>query len=152
LRRLVALDRMLRERRYPNSCTAAKELEVSSRTIYRDLDFLRDSLGAPLEFCRRHNGFYYRDATYTLPLVQLTEGELVALLLAERMLQEYRGTPYAADLARAFAKLTIALQDHVTIDPSHLAEAFSFRQPGSTAGDPALFRRLARAVQQGRQL
>jgi predicted DNA-binding transcriptional regulator YafY len=48
LRRLVALDRMLRAGQYPNSRTAAEELEVNPRTIHRDLAFLRDSWGAPL--------------------------------------------------------------------------------------------------------
>src|SRR5436305_13295802 len=52
LRRLLALDRMLREERYPNAPTAAAALEVHPHTIHRDLEFLRDSWGAPLEFSR----------------------------------------------------------------------------------------------------
>jgi predicted DNA-binding transcriptional regulator YafY len=76
LRRLLALDRLLRGHHYPNARTAAQELEVHLRTLHRDLEFLRDSLGVPLEFCRRHNGYYYRDADYGLPFLRLTEGEL----------------------------------------------------------------------------
>jgi predicted DNA-binding transcriptional regulator YafY len=121
LRRLLVLDRLLRGHHYPNERTAAQELEVHPRTVHRDLEFLRDSLGAPLEFCRRHNGYYYRDADYALPLVRRTEGELVALFLAERLLDEYRRTPYAAELATAFGKLTAAVPDAVTIDVSSRA-------------------------------
>jgi predicted DNA-binding transcriptional regulator YafY len=84
--------------------------------------------------------------------VRLTEGELVAFFLAERLLDEYRGAPYAADLATAFRKLTAALPDAVTIDLSHLSEGLSFRQHAADAGDAAQFRSLARAVTEGRQL
>jgi predicted DNA-binding transcriptional regulator YafY len=152
LRRLSALDHMIRGGQYPNARTAARELEVHPRTIHRDLDFLRDSLGAPLEFCHRRNGFYYRDRDYALPLLRLTEGELVALFLAERVLQEYRGTPYAADLAAAFDKLTAALPDEVTIDLQHLGDVYSFRRHGAGAGDAERFRQLARATRESRQL
>src|SRR5262249_1965416 len=96
LARLAVIDQTIRSRAYPNATFLARQLEAPRRTICRDLDLLRDRLGAPLEFDRRHNGYYYTEPNYCLPLVHLTEGELLALFLAERLLQEYRGTPYAA--------------------------------------------------------
>ena len=54
---------------------------TSIRTVLRDLEFLRDSLHAPLAFCRRRNGFHYTAPGYALPLLRLTQGELVALFL-----------------------------------------------------------------------
>lgn len=152
LRRLAAIDRLIRDGRYPNARTAAVELEVHPRTIHRDLEFLQDSLSAPPAFCRRRNGWYYRDPDYALPLMRLTERELVALFLAERLLQQYRGTPYAGDLAGAFRKLTSSLTDEVTVDLGHLEDRFSFCQHAAGAGDTARFRQLARAVREGRQL
>src|SRR5438067_1722139 len=69
LRRLLALDRLIRSRTFPNARTAARELEVHPRTIHRDLDFLRCSWNAPLEYSRRHKGFFYRDPDYALPVL-----------------------------------------------------------------------------------
>jgi predicted DNA-binding transcriptional regulator YafY len=152
LRRLFALDRLIRDGGFPNATTMAAALEVHPRTIYRDLDFLRDSWGAPLEYCPRRHGFYYRDADYAVPLLRLSEGELVALCLAERVMQQYRGTPYEQDLATAFRKLTAHLPEEVTIDLSHLGGAFSFRGPCSDVGDLDCFRRLTEAVREGRRL
>src|SRR5277367_5439923 len=119
LRRLLVADHRIRAGDYPNARTLAAEMEVNARTVLRDLEFLRDSLGAPLEYDSRRHGFYYSLPDYALPLLRLSEGELVALFLAERLMQTYRGTPYAADLATAFHKLTAQLSDEVTVDLSH---------------------------------
>src|SRR5208282_4083201 len=152
LRRLKALDEMLRAGTYPNARSAGRKLEVHPRTVHRDLEFLRDSLGAPLAFSHRRNGYYYTQADYALPVLRLTEGELVALFLAERLLQTYRGTPYAASLASIFRKLTAALPDEVTIDLGHLEDAYSFRHHAAHPGDARLFQQLAQAVRERRQL
>ncbi|HEY8504219.1 MAG TPA: transcriptional regulator [Gemmataceae bacterium] len=152
LRRLLEIDRVIRAGEYPNATTLAERLEVHPRTVHRDLDFLRCSWGAPLEFCRLRNGFYYRDPDYALPLMRLTEGELVALFLAERAMQRYKGTPFAQDLATAFRKLTARLPDTVTVNLDHLREGYSFRGPEPGGADPRMFRQLERAVREGRQL
>jgi proteasome accessory factor B len=106
--RFAAIDRAIRAGGFPNARTIGDALEVSPRTVQRDIEFLRDRWGAPIEFDPRRNGYAYADPTYRLSAVTLGEAELLALLLAERALRQYRGTPYAADLARAFAKVAAA--------------------------------------------
>lgn len=152
LARLARIDGAIRAGELPNAQTLARELEVTARTVQRDLQFLRDRLQAPLAFDARHNGYVYTDSSYRLPFYQLTEGELIALLLAERLLQEYRHTPYAESLAHAFRKMTTALPDSVTIDLAHLAEAYSFRHQAVDAGNLERFTALDRAIRDGRQL
>ena len=152
LERIVALDRAVRAGEYPNAAALARRLEVSHRTVQRDVEFFRDRLGAPLEFDPRRNGYFYRDPSYRLPFLTLTEGELVALFLAERVLQQYRGTPYAADLARAFRKVTLGLTDRITVDLGHLGQAHSFRTTAPSGLDPAMFRELEAAIRGRRRL
>src|SRR5262245_14683979 len=98
LERIAALDRALRAGSLPNSASLGRMLAVCPRTVQRDIAFARERLGAPIEFDARRNGYYYTDATYRIPHLTLTEGELVALFLAERVLRQYRGTPYAPAL------------------------------------------------------
>src|ERR1700688_4527251 len=104
--RLAVIDREIRGGRLPNANSLARQLEVNPRTVHRDLDCLRDQLGAPLEFDRDRNGYYYTNASWLIPYPQLSEGELLALFLASRLLKQYQGTPFAADLARMFGKIT----------------------------------------------
>lgn len=74
------------------------------RTAYRDLDFLRDEWRVPGEF-DRPQGNRLTEPTTALPPVTLSQGELVALYFAEKVLAQYRGTPFEADLTSAFRKL-----------------------------------------------
>lgn len=127
LQRLLALDRAIRDGNYPNASSIARDLEVDPRTIHRDIAFLRGSWGAPLEFCQAKNGYRYTEPDFALPTLRVSEGELAALFLAERLMQQYRSTPYASALATVFKKLATAMPEQVTLNLDHLRDAYSIR-------------------------
>lgn len=152
LHRLSVIDRSIRDGKYPNARTVAEELEVSPCTIKRDILFLRDRLHAPLDFCRRRNGYFYTSDTWQLPYFQLTEGEMLALFVTERALREYRGTPYETDLRRAFEKITLSLPEEVTVDLSALDQTHSFRHSTVTLQDLETFQQLVAATLRRRRI
>ena len=81
LPRLLGIDARLREGAKPSHSRLASEFGVSVRTIQRDLDHLRYTLGAPLEYDARKKGWFYSEATFFLPSVLLSAEDLLALLL-----------------------------------------------------------------------
>lgn len=152
LARIAAIDQAIRGGSWPNATCLAKQLEVSPRTVQRDFIFLRDRLRAPLMFDATHNGYCYTQPDYRLPFFRLTEGELIALFIAERLLRHYRGTPYEVDLRRAFAKITELLPDAVSIDLSALSDTLSVTPTALTPQDLVTFRALTEAVAQRHRL
>lgn len=66
-----------------------QELEVSKATIKRDLDLLRDELGAPLSYDRYENVYRYmpQKEAFELPGLWFNASELHALLAAEQLLE-----------------------------------------------------------------
>jgi len=56
LERLQVIDLAVSRRAWPNARTLARELEVTRRTIQRDIAFMR-WLHAPLEFDSVRNGY-----------------------------------------------------------------------------------------------
>jgi predicted DNA-binding transcriptional regulator YafY len=146
LARIMAIDRAIRSGGWPNASKLANELEVTPRTVRRDITYLRDQLHAPVEFDPVRNGYRYSEPTFRLPYLQLTEGELVAVLLAERLLRQYRGTPFEGDLKRAFAKMTVLLPDAVSVRLDAAADCLSVLPSVQTTYDPATFEALARAA------
>ena len=105
LERLQAIDLAVSRREWPNARTLARDLEVTRRTIQRDIAFMR-RLRAPLEFDSVRNGYYYTDPSYRLGYFPATEGELVALLVAAQVMDQYRGTPFEQDLRKALVKIS----------------------------------------------
>jgi proteasome accessory factor B len=144
--RLMIIDREIRAGRYPNSIRLAELLEVSGRTIQRDIEFLRDSLGAPLEFDPIHNGYLYTEKTFFLPTQQLSEGELLAMLVADKALGEFRGTAFEGALKRIFEKVAAALPEEVSVSPQELARAYEFQSTAPVHCDPEIFRALQEAI------
>jgi predicted DNA-binding transcriptional regulator YafY len=152
LARMMAIDQALRAGKLPNASTLGLQLEVTPRTIRRDITYLRDQLRAPVEFDQARNGYRYTELTYRLPFFQLSEGELFALMLAERLLRQYEGTPFEGDLRRAFARITDLLPDAISVHLDALADCLSVMPRVQTTYDPATFAALARAVVCRRQI
>lgn len=94
LRRLIWTLSRLRSGRTLKATDVAEEFSVAVRTAYRDLDFLRDQWRAPVKYDHREQTYLLTEPTWSLPLVTLTRGEMFALFFAEKVLRQYRGTPY----------------------------------------------------------
>ncbi len=144
--RMIAIHNTLQEDTFPNANTLSKQLEVSPRTIQRDMEFMRDQLNLPIDYDDSRFGFYYTSAVEAFPTIHLSEGELLALAFAKEALQANQGTPYAGALAAAFNKLAASLSTTVSFSPGELAGLFSFRTAGRAPVDEALFAPLGQAV------
>jgi hypothetical protein len=68
LRRLRHIREDLRGSHCPNRQQLAAALETHVRTVQRDLDFLRDQLGAPIEYDRQQGGYRLTDPTGACPM------------------------------------------------------------------------------------
>ena len=58
LDRMLQIHQLIQVGDYPNATTLAKKLEVSLKSIRRDVVFMRTRLGLPLEYDDRHCGYY----------------------------------------------------------------------------------------------
>jgi proteasome accessory factor B len=150
--RLAAIDKKLRSDSFPNATILARALEVNPRTIHRDIEFMRDRLHAPIKHDPRKRGYYYTDPSYEFSYFSVSEGEYIALFLAERLLQQYRSTPFAADISRLFAKVVDLLPEPITIDVQHLNGALSVHHHAADPGEATRFARLHQAARASRQL
>jgi predicted DNA-binding transcriptional regulator YafY len=146
LRRLAWLDEQLRSNRYPNSRTACEALEINERTFYRDKDFLRDEFNAPIDFDPKRNGFYYTRKDFVLPAVRLTEGELIAAFIAEKVLRQYAGTPYETHLKAAFHKIKELLPDQVSVHLGYFDTALTFDLGPVRSSDDETYQLFSKAA------
>lgn len=152
LERMLRIHQALQSGKFPNAATLAREIEVASKTIHRDMEFMRDRMDLPIEFDASHNGYYYNGEVSAFPTLQITEGELFALVVAEKALQQYRGTSFERPLLSAIKKMEQSLPDTISLNLSDVGRAISFRTSVEPILDLNVFDSLARAVAQRRQL
>ncbi|MFW5842542.1 MAG: helix-turn-helix transcriptional regulator [Spirochaetota bacterium] len=124
--RIAYIDSRLRHRQdYPSARDIARGLEedhgeeVTTRTVQRDIEKMRDR-GAPIAYDPRRHGYYYTDRSWQLPAIELTEGDLMALMVSDRALEGYRNSPWYAELRSVYERLTALLPDNVTISSEDL--------------------------------
>jgi proteasome accessory factor B len=134
--------------RYPNRTKLAETIEVTTKTIQRDIDYMRYQMSVPIEFDFAKGGYYFTKAMAELPLFQLTEAELVSVFVAQRALEAYKGTAFEQPLRTAFQKLQAAIGSaNISVSWEDLDSAISFRQFAAYLPDATIFSELAKAIQ-----
>lgn len=90
--RVYKIEMLIRNRGHVSFQTLRDELEVSPATLKRDLDYLKDQLGAPIVYDRFLNGYKfgeeYRGQKHELPGLWFSERELYSLLMAHQLLSD----------------------------------------------------------------
>lgn len=152
LERMLRIHQAIQTGDFPTTGRLAREIEVCYRTIQRDLDFMRDRLSLPLEFDSSRQGWHYTEAVTHFPSLQVTEGELFALLVAEKALQQYRGTPFEEPLLSAFRKMAQSLPETVSLNIADWEKTISFRMSAEPIVSLEIFDLLSRATATRRQL
>ena len=149
---MLRIHQALQSGRPTNASTLGRELEVSTKTIQRDLEFMRDRLDLPIEYDSHQHGLIYTEEVKAFPTVQITEGELLALVIAEKAFQQYRGTHFERPLLSAIRKISESLPDTISLSLSDVQQTISFRTRAEPIQDLQVFDMLAKATADRRQL
>ena len=113
---------------------------------------MRDRLGLPIEYDQLHFGFVYTEPVTHFPNIEVSEGEVVALFVAQKALEQYRGTSFEKPLRTAFEKITEGLKDRIGFQWSDVDSAISFSWLGTSVSDLELFETVSRAVLDSHEL
>ena len=151
-RRLLMIDSKLRDQSFPNCRSLADDWEVSSKTIQRDMDYLRDALGAPILYDAIRHGYYYSEPNYSLPTMNISESDLFAVFIAEQALKRFENTPIHGQLSGIFSKIAAALPDRIDVRPSWIDNRILFIAEPSTKVDPGVWNVIADALRESRSL
>ncbi len=146
LRRMIWALHQLKAGRKVTAPLLAREFGCGIRTAYRDFDALRDDWHTPMEFDRADGSFRLTEPTVPLPPIELSEGELVAPYFAEKVLEQYRGTPWEKDLAAAFRKIQSLLPEAIQVVPDRIQAFLSVDLGPLPPGAPGAFSEVARGA------
>lgn len=115
--RLFQIVQYLRGGRLVRARQLAEWLEVSERTIYRDIADLQAS-GVPIEG-EAGVGYILRDG-YDLPPLMFTRDEIVALVAGARLIRAWGGAAMARAAEEALIKIDAVLPDRLRMRSSEV--------------------------------
>ena len=113
MERIYQIHEAVADGRLPNCSTLAKELEVTAKTIQRDITFMRDRLNLPLEYDDQTHGYRYTQDVSQFPVFELQAADLAGLFLARQALDSVRGTQLETTMREVFSKLTQSIEGQV---------------------------------------
>jgi predicted DNA-binding transcriptional regulator YafY len=89
--------------RHPNAVSLAKYFELSLAQAQRDIEYMRDALGAPLEYVAAEKGYVLSDRAFSLPSVWVEDDELLLLAIARELIRDPDSKKILAELLRKIA-------------------------------------------------
>lgn len=147
--RILSLHRILKSARYPVPLARLMdELECSRATVYRDIAFLRDALGAPLDSEGENAAFFYaadEAERFELPGLWLSSEELQALLALNELVGRTGPGILQSALAPLRSRIDRLLSDQ-TDGRSFPIDRIRVISYGTRKVDEATFRHVASAV------
>lgn len=92
-----------KKKRFPNAVSLAKYFEISLAQAQRDIEYMRDALGAPLEYIAAEKGYELNDRAFSLPSVWVEDDELLLLAIARELIRDPDSKKILAELLRKIA-------------------------------------------------
>lgn len=150
--RLLFIDKKIRDKTFPNCSSLAEEWEVSSKTIQRDIEYLRDMLDAPLSYSAKNRGYFYTENSFTLPAFDLNDSDLFAIFIADKLLQQYKNMPVYPRLQSVFARIEDSLPEKVSFHPAHMDDKCSFVASPQTLINPQVWENIFTGLRESKSL
>jgi len=109
LARIYFIDRQIASGKHPNVNSLSKEYEVGTATIYRDIEYMRDMLNAPIAYSAKRRGWYYEEKSFRLPARFASANDMLALGMAKSLISLYKDTPLYESAQRLLNDITAPL-------------------------------------------
>ncbi len=143
--RYVWFDGQIRQGRYPNAGNLVQEFGISEKTAHRAIDFMANMLSAPLAYHPSRKGYYYEDNSFALPAFQVSQEELLAILVAKNLLAGSAGGAISREISR-FGRKLFASTSAIGLSEPFIDQAFSAVWHGYSPGQAQTFQVLVTAL------
>ncbi len=126
LKRIAVIDREIGKKRYLNKERLSKHLEVSEKTIQRDIEFMKYEYDAPIEFDKKHLGFYYTDERFRVNPLTVDASDFLAVAVTDKVLEQYKNTPYAKYFKSFYQKIANIYEGKLSVNIADIDKILSF--------------------------
>lgn len=154
LRRMTKIhQRLLSGGQYPNSQKLAQENNgVSTKTIQRDVKFMKEHWDLPISFNKSMGGYEYTEEVVEFPAIKLTEDQVFAFLIARNSIERYEGTHLHEPLTRLIGNIIAQMGIKDSSRMKRVQEYVAFRPAGWSRGRYKILDDLSKACRDKRKI
>jgi predicted DNA-binding transcriptional regulator YafY len=146
LSRMLLIHSLLKKQNYPNRRNLAETLEISLKTVQRDIDFMRDRLNLPISYHEQNYGYYYSEKVNGFPNIEISDSEILALQATEKLINLFGTSIFEKDMRSALNKIL------ENIDTPSL-NTLSFKFTGNPIPIPKdIFQTLRQSLRESKEL
>lgn len=111
LKRIYLIDREIASGRYPNATKLIKLVsqnngKYSRATFYRDIEYLRDVLCAPINYNKQKGGYEYTEKTFRVPAMLSSEQQVRTAKIMSRLIETIKDSPLYDEAKEVFNMLS----------------------------------------------
>lgn len=145
MERIYFFHNAIIDKEYPNTKTIMKKFGVSESSARRDIDYLGEFLGAPLQFDRTRNGYFYTSSGFRLPFEE--SPNIVAFLGLLYKMAEEAGLSALPEVTALKEKLSAMLSPG-----SNIVDAIRFEKIEAEPVNGEKLKAIFDAIQKGVRL
>ena len=146
LRRLLLIHEEIDSHNGVSKAYLAEKLEVSEKTIQRDITFMREEFNAPIEF-QRGKGYFY-NSKFVFPFFELADDEITGFYLIKALLKQYQSAPFQGALDKSFDKIHKLVSRSIDLDKNISIIPF----PPSSINNERVFDNILNAIKEKKVL
>lgn len=153
LERVLVIDAAIGSGSYPNLETLAEECGKTTKTIQRDIEYMKCMLNAPIVYDYTNKGYAYSENTFSIPSGFITESDLFAIFIASKLIDQYGTTPLGARLYASLERIVKALPSgKVSLNTRDMTNPYSFTLPPVLKQESKVWDVLGRALEEQRTI
>ena len=145
LSRLSFIDNSIQKNKYVKTAELAREYEVSEKTIYRDIQYMKDYFDAPIEYDSNRKSYHYTKP-FRLNAFDFTITELYNLAVIRELIRSNKYNPYKTGQKSLFNKLFQSFGDEILNEVRKVKEKVSFNFKPVRKLDEKLFKAIEDAL------
>ncbi len=143
-RRMAQLKRLLKKNPEMPVIKIAKAMKVDRRSVYRYLEQMKTTATEESKYSDEDGNQFAEDYTFTD--VDITESEMVAMLVAKESLKSRGAATFDRGIASTFKKIISTASTKIVSKLKNWERVISFRFSGHARTDPRVFSAMVRAT------
>jgi len=148
--RIHVILRMIHDRSLPNATDFMEELEVTRRTIMRDLDYLRDRMKMPIDYDKKERGYYFSGKVEGVPLLEMRASDLLWFFVGQHFLRQAGDDELANLIRESFQRISGLFGSKVSVSWGQLEGLLSAKTSGIGEAELRTFRAVSDALARSR--